>query len=403
MLKKEKFHVRARFLNRARKSAGRLKATMAMTDMVLKFSQESLRAKKPFILTTIWCPSEILYALDIIPINAETVATSLAGFGLSDDFLAVAEKNFHSPETCSVLRCAVGAVIDRLFPEPSAVLATTHLCDAGAKMVSTASLVYDCEYFLIDIPQERGEEAVDYVAEQLEEMAVGLSDITGQKLKKEKLSRAIELSNQARYHALRANELRRAVPSPMRGSEAIGYLYMIGIGFGSPEAEAIYKHMAQELERRVAKKYSPIGEERKRLLWLHIKPFFRTRFFQYLEKELKVAIAFEEINHIFWPELDPSRPFRSVAQKLVYNIANEPIESYIGTILNLAKKYRVDGVLHFGHWGCRWNYGRMKIVKETFQKKGIPFLTVDCDSVSQRNYFEGQLNNQIDSFMDMLS
>lgn len=37
-------------------------------------------------------------------------------------------------------------------------------------MVSFVSRAYDCEYFLIDIPQERSEEAVDYVAQQLEAM-----------------------------------------------------------------------------------------------------------------------------------------------------------------------------------------------------------------------------------------
>jgi len=61
-------------------------------------------------------------------------------------------------------------VIDRLFPQPSAVIFTAHLCDAGAKMVSFVSRTYDCEYFLIDIPQEKSEEAVDYVAQQLEAM-----------------------------------------------------------------------------------------------------------------------------------------------------------------------------------------------------------------------------------------
>ncbi len=268
-------------------------------------------------------------------------------------------------------------------------------------MVSTASRVYDCEYFLIDIPQERGEEALSYVAEQLEEIALSLREITGQKLKKEKLAKAIELSNKARGFALRDNELRRAVPSPMRGSEALGYLYMIGIGFGSKEALEIYRSMAQELENRVAKKITPIGEEKYRLLWLHIKPYFKNRLFHYLELERKASIAFEEVNHIFWPELNPEKPFRTVAQKLVSNTANRLVDHYVETLLNLAAQYRIDGVLHFAQWGCRWNNGRIKIIKEAFQKKGIPFFSLDCDSISKRNYFEGQLKNQIDSFLDM--
>lgn len=401
MLKKESFYVEAKLLNLARRGDTRLKATSKMANMVIDLSHKAIRGKKPVVLTSIWCPSEILYALNVIPLNVETVATFLAGYGLSDEYLAIAERNFHPPETCSILRCATGAVIDKLFPQPSAVIATTHLCDAGAKMISTASQVYDCKYFLIDIPQERGDDAVFYVSQQLEEMAFNLSEITGQKMKKEKLAKAIELSNQARRYAIRSNELRRAVPSPMRGSEALGYLYMVGTSFGSKEALEIYRSMAQELERKVAEKFSPLEEEKYRLLWLHVKPYFRNRLFHYLEKERKASIAFEEINYIFWPELDPEKPFRSVAQKLVSNLGNRPVDSYVEILLNLTEQYRIDGVLHFAHWGCRWNYGRVKILKDAFQKKGIPFLSIDCDSVSKRNYFEGQLNSQIDTFLDM--
>lgn len=403
MLKKESFFIKTKLANKMRKSTSRLKASQQVTDMLLDFNHKAIRGDKPHVLTTIWAPSEILYALDVIPICVESTATALAGFGLSDEYLSIAEKNFHSAETCSVLRCGIGAVLDRLFPRPAAVLATTHLCDAGAKVNSSASLLYECPYFLIDIPQERGEEAVAYVARQLEEMARGLSDLTGRKLKNEKLVEAIELSNQARKFALQANELRRAVPSPMRGSEAIGYLYMIGLAFGSKQAVDIYHSMAKELEKRVKNKFTPLGEEKYRLLWLHIRPYFPSHLFHYLEKERKASIAFEEINHIYWPELDPEKPFRSVAQRLVLNTACGPINDYIDMLYSLADKYRVDGVFHYGHWGCRWNYGRLRIIKDAFQKKGIPFVSVDCDSVSSQNYFEGQLNSRIDTFLEMLT
>lgn len=402
-LKKRSFYIKAKLLNWARIKDTRLKASKKMNDMVIDLNLQALQGEKPMVLTAIWAPSEILYALDLIPINLETTAASLANLKLSDQFLAVAEKNFHPPETCSILRCAVGAVLDELFPQPAAVIATSHLCDAGAKMIYMASKVYGCPYFLIDVPHDGGEEAIAYVAQQLAEMASELSQITGHKLDREKLAQAVHLSNQARHYALEANELRQAVPSPMRGSEALGYLYLIGIGFGSKQALEIYRSMAEELKKHTTRKYSPLGEEKYRLLWLHVKPYFQNRFFHYLEKERQVAIAFEEMNYIAWPELDPSQPFKSVARRLIFNLANRNLAFYTKTLLDLAHQYKVDGVIHYAHWGCRWNYGRTRIIKEAFQKKGIPFITIDCDSVSERNFFEGQLINQLDSFLDMLA
>ncbi len=402
MLKKESFYLKSKLMNKMRRDPDRLRATRKKMDMVLDLNHEVVKGEKPYVLTTIWAPSEILYALDIIPICMESTAVALAGFGLSDEFLGIAEKNFHTPETCSILRCGVGAVIDKLFPQPLAAIAMTHFCDAGAKVNSIASRVYDCPYFLIDIPQERGKEAVSYVAKQLERMAQGLSDLLGQKINKQKLAQAIEFSNQARKYALRVNELRQAVPSPMRGSEALGYLYVGGLGFGSKTAVNIYRSMARELEKRVEKKFTPIGEEKYRLLWLHVRPYFISRFFHYLEKEQKAAIAFEETNLIYWNELDPEQPFHSVAQRLVLNSANGPIDSYTDILIDLAQKYKVDGVVHYAHWECRWNYGRLRVIKDAFQKRGVPFVSVDCDSVSNQNYFEGQLNSRVDTFLDML-
>ncbi len=403
MLRKESFYLKLKLLNRARIRDTRLRASKRLAEMVVDLSRNAYKKKKPVVLTSLWSPSEIFYALDIIPINPESVAANLANFGLADEYLGIAEKHFHPPETCSVLRCAAGAAIEKLFPQPAAVVATTHLCDAGAKMSSMASRIYGCQYFLIDMPQERGEEAVSHVAQQLEEMAYGLSDIVGKKLDKEKLSRAIELSNKARTYAIQANEMRQAVPTPMRGSEALGYLYLIGLGFGAKQTLAIYRTMAQELRKRVAKKFTPIEEEKYRLLWLHIKPYFRNNLFRYLERERKAAIVFDEINYIFWPELDPQRPFYSVAQRLVSNLLNGSMDDYLEILLRLAEQYKIDGVVHYAHWGCRWNYGRLKIVKEAFQEKGIPIISIDCDSASERNYFEGQIRNQIDSFLDMIT
>ncbi len=402
MLRKRSFYLKTKILNLLRRGDSRLKATRKMTEMIIDFILSSLKGKKPIVLTSIWPPSEIFYALDLIPLNVESVAASLAGLGLSDEYLAVAEKHHHSPETCSFLRCALGVAIERLFPQPMAVVATSHLCDAGAKMTYTASQIYRCEYFLIDVPQERGEDAVDYVASQLEEMTEKLAEISRRKIEKEKLSSAVKLSNLARAYALQANELRKAVPSPMRGSEALSYLYLIGVGFGSKKATEIYKSMARELGERVRKKFSPLGRERHRLLWLHVKPYFQTNLFRYLEIERKVSIAFEEMNHIAWNELNPEDPFRSIARRLIFNLGNFPLDSYLEVLSNISKEYRIDGVIHYAHWGCRWNYGRGKIVKDALNSLGIPLLSLDCDSASRRGYSEERVQNQIDAFLEML-
>jgi len=402
MLKQKSFYKKAKIVNWTRKGDDRLKATKKRADMSIDFSLEALKGKKPLVLTTIWSPSEILYGLDVLPICVDSSVAGLASYHLSDDYLAAAEKRFHSPETCSIVRCGVGAVNEKLFPKPAAVIATSHLCDGGAKSMDHAARVYGCEYFLIDIPQERGEEAVDYVANQLEEMAVQLSAITGHALSRDRLAEAIRISNRTREYALKVNNLRQTAPSPIRGSEALGNLFLLGMGFGSKKCLQIYQSMAKEIEGRTASNYTPLGEEKHRLFWLHLKPFFQSGFFDYLELDKKMAISFEEINHIFWPELDPLSPYRSVAIRLLSNSMNLPLDESIAIYLRIIDEFKIDGAIQLTHWGCRWNYGRIKIFKEVFMEKGIPLLSLDCDAASSRSYNEGQLSDRLDAFVDML-
>lgn len=402
-LKSRSFYRMYKILNRVSGRGTRLTASRKMTDMVLSHYLDAIKGKKPSILTAIWCPSEIIYSLGMVPICLETTAASLAAMGLSDEYLSIAEKEFHSRETCTFLRCSAGTIIDKLYPQPAAVVATSHLCDAGAKSISMAANMYGCKYFLIDIPQEAGNEAEDYVAAQLEKMAFGLADITGKKFNRANLEKTIKLSNKARLHALQVNEYRRAIPAPMLGSEALNYLLLTGLVFGSREGVNIYKSMAHELGKRTREKYTPLGKENHRLLWLHLKPFFPNKIFHYLEKEKKVAVAFEEINHVFWDELDPSKPFKSVARRLISNTHNQPIESWLDTYMELIKKYSINGVVHYSHWGCRWNYGRTKIIKDAFQEQGVPFISIDCDSISPSNYNETQIINRLETFLDILS
>ena len=56
-----------------------------------------------------------------------------------------------------------------------------------------------------------------------------------------KLKEAIRIYNKSRELALKVNKLRQAVPSPMRGSEALGYLYLTGMSLGSIQGQKIYK------------------------------------------------------------------------------------------------------------------------------------------------------------------
>ena len=63
---------------------------------------------------------------------------------------------------------------------------------------------------------------------------------------------------------------------------------------------------------------------------------------------------------------------------------------------------RVDGVIHFSHWGCRQSNGGVRLIKDTVMEYGIPFLNLDGDCIDERNYSKGQYLTRLEGFMEII-
>ena len=96
---------------------------------------------------------------------------------------------------------------------------------------------------------------------------------------------------------------------------------------------------------------------------MHLKPYYSEELMNFLKQEGAV-LAMEEFNHIFWPPLDPEQPFLSLARKTLSHFAFKPVSERIRVMEELARKYRVDGIVHFSHHGCRTSCGGALIIKE---------------------------------------
>ena len=137
-------------------------------------------------------------------------------------------------------------------------------------------------------------------------------------------------------------------------------------------------------------------------MWIHLRPVFETDIMAHLEQRMRAVIVVDLLGEAWWPELDEQDPFRALAIKMLSNPELQPIDERIERLVQLAREYRVDGVVHFLQWGCRWNYGQDSMFKEAFTRAGLPFLALDGDAVDKRATPYGQVLTRLEGFVELL-
>ncbi len=384
-------------------------AMYRMGQFALNEIGRAYTSKAPVVWSSAFFPVELAWGLGLCPFSPEVAAAYIAVLGFGEETLNLGEKAGYSRAICSFHRCVAGAASVGNLPRPAALLASTHLCDGAPLLFQNLAALYAAPLLALDIPYNSGPEAERYVAEQLEQLWLSLADLTGRRPDRAGLAEAVRRSESFRVQMQRANELRCRVPSPVSGNDMLGFIYLFFVGQGSREAAEISARLANEIERRVTdtragthrSRQSVAPPERYRLLWMHLKPYYSDELMNFLKQEGAV-LAMEEFSHIYWPPLDPGQPFLSLARKALSHFTFKPVTERIRVMADLARKYRVDGIVHFSHHGCRTACGGALMIKEALQEAGWPVLVLEGDCLDGRNEACGGMLTRLQAFLEIL-
>ncbi len=361
---------------------------------------------KRTVWTTMFVPSEMLFAMGLYPFCLEIGAALFAGLGQSSKGLMEAESYGVPTDICTFHRSAIGHTFRDLFPKNILQVATTTLCDNNTKTMKICESVSGKETIVIDVPYEADDYSVQYLAKQLEDFARRLEEISGRKMEQAALAKAIDYANQTREKMIEINELRKDPFCPLPGSNALGFMFPAYLLIGSKLSVEFFSALAAELREKTEEDKKKGGPSPRkdliRILWLELKPYFKVDFLTKLEQEQGVRIVFEETNYVYWDKLDPQRPYESLAKKLITSHYNGPLERRIEITRKLAREYQVDGVVVFSSWGCRRNNAAVPTLKRELNKIGYPLLSLDGDCIDDHNYMPGQFSTRIEGFLEML-
>ncbi len=373
--------------------------------------------------------SELIRTFDMLPVYPEINALQNAMRKKSGMYIKEAEKNAHSEDVCTYVKCDVGMMLKgnigptgEKIPEPDVLLLSYTGCFTFMKWFETLKREYpNAEVVMIHTPyQENGEmtpQMTQYMVKQLKEVVIPkLEKVTGLKYDEAKLQRHLALSAEAEDWITKIFDTTKHRPSPIDAYFAgVYYIGPINIGFrGTQQAVDYYKELHKEIMVRVEKGLGPITpegemkEEKFRLVvegppnWTNFREFWKIF---YDMGAVIVASSYTKVGGVYdmgWRH-DPSRPLEALAEYCMNCYTNLNLPQRVDLLAKCIEDYQADGYLTNSIKSCNsFSAGQLGMMREIEDRLEIPVGFIESDLVDPRYFSYSNIKNRLESFFQML-
>ncbi len=372
--------------------------------------------------------TELLGALDLLPVLPEINALQSGMRKRSAGYIAEAEKAGHSEDVCTYVKCDVGMLksgnigpTGQKLPDPDLLLLSYTGCFTFMKWFEILKQEYDCPVVMLHVPYQTDgaitPEMRAYVVSQLEQNVIpALEKVAGKKLDWNKLAERLQLSARAEDDLVAVWEAARNRPSPIDGY--FGGVYYVGPIFssfrGSEDAALYYKELREEVEQRVREKRGPMtpdGEmktEKYRLVvegppnWTSFHDFWRM-----FSKEgaTVVASTYTRVGGLYDGGFrhDHRRPLETLADYCLGCYTNLGLPTRLDLLERYVRDYQADGFLVNSVKSCNsFSVGQLLMLRKLEERTGVPGGFIESDLVDPRYFGKANIENRIQSFLQML-
>jgi len=434
-------------MNHSTKKNGRSRKGLQTARLVYletkEYKKEMERAQEEGKLIA-WCGGgitsiEILYAMDIYPQHIDNMAAVFAAKQLSQEYIEFAEQDGFHHDLCSYYKTMYGYVVggdktdprvaDIAWPKPDLIIGANAVCTTHATGANILARHFNVPIFTFDVPTihprmdtHRDPERryadhsyigtdykhdieryyVDYVVEQNKRLIKFLEELTGRKLDMDRLKEVIALSSRASQLFLELQDLRKAIPCPVGVADIMSLIGPSFIWAGTQRAVDIYQQAVIEAKEKVAKGKGAIPNEKFRLFFEAIPPWYNLGLFNYLEERGAISVI-EAYPLEFSYIMDPEKPLESLAYKQLRYLYNYSMLERHDFYLRVAEEYKLDGAIMWNSICCKIFTAFSGLFRDRFaQVLDLPTLVLDADQADPRDYAEGQVKARIDAYLEML-
>ncbi len=422
-----------------------LETTAKMKEMLPRFFTRVMERKfssEPLAWCMAGIPPELLKAFDLLWEWPENFGTLCASRQVAPRFIEVAESDGYSTELCSYVTntmgyCKLFLELGEAPPEsplpggmgsPNMLLGSGFLCEPRWKWFQSIATrffnvpIYSSDPLAppwdADIDDPRIEaHYLELIRDDLQGQVDFLETQTGKKLDLDLLREIMIKSHQALGYWRDTLALRKAVPTPMGATDyfsaIIPQLYMVG----EDEVVEFYKEMYHEVKDRVARKVGIVTDEKARLIWFGIPPWYNLGIFNYLE-DLGAVFVYESTYNVgedFHVEM--SDPLEAIVQRtwqralkahcygseVMPELCNPAVfGGFIGSSFldEVVEDFGIDGAVMHLTRSCRAvSFGQVHS-KNRLAKLNVPSLIFESDMADPRLWSDAQIKTRLHAFLE---
>ena len=367
----------------------------------------------PFLASQFTNPVEILTAMDVHWYFHVQQLFSASGQGgaphLAED-LDGADQLQVPKDCCTLIRLALYLQIAGLLPLPTAYLALTEPCDTIAGW--HAAFMHhpdwrDLPCFAPDSPYRNDDRAIEYYANQMRDMVEFITKHMGKTLDMKRLKEVVEETNRGYQLWMEYNEIRRAIPTPHSYVLPMSMFFQINtLNAGHPQKTPWYQDMVADAERRVRENKPEVPEQKIRVFWYDIQPFYFGEIVSWLEQEWKAVIAMDMVSYCPYDLVDTSSEdsiFRGLAKRAfqdgpMVHQARGLADNVVHDITRIVKDYSIDCVIFPGHMGHKDMAASASLMREVCRDLNVPFLYIGLDVADPRYTTVEAIKDRISQF-----
>lgn len=370
------------------------------------------KAGKSVGFVNVFAPTELFYAMDIVPVYPENHAVFLQAKKMTADVMAGPERLGYMPGLCSYALCDLGSTLDGTspvggLPRPDFFLTTNAQCGTLTKWFERMSQHYGVPMFLIDVPYTGGkpdnEHSRTYVKSQIMELIDALENISGNPLDWERLKEVIGISNQTITLWSDIIDAAVHVPAPISVFDQFFSMAPIVSQRGSTVALEFYRKLKAEIDTKAAQGIGTLPEEKYRLYWDSLPLWHELKWLSDLLTAQNACLV-STIYTLPWAQfsLDPEDPVSSWVEEYVHYF-DWHLKRRVDLILKLKERYGLNGFIYHNDRSCKMFSTAIPEIKRVVQEKtGIPGYILEGDHGDPRFYDREQVERGLTTYFQLL-
>jgi benzoyl-CoA reductase/2-hydroxyglutaryl-CoA dehydratase subunit BcrC/BadD/HgdB len=334
---------------------------------------------------------------------------TMVGLCAGADFAMEEVEKVLPRNTCALIKSTFGFKLGKVCPylEASDLIVGENTCDGKKKAYETLGRLSGNVY-VMDMPQTKSAQGRKLFAAEYDRFKTEVENLTGVKIDAARLQEAIGVVNEKRKAIHRLSALRKADPAPISGLDAL--LANQVFFYDNPKrfTDSVNK-ICDELEKRIERKEGVFPKGSPRLLISGCPmavPNWKLPWV--VESSGAVIVGGESCIGE-----RGSRNLTDVSGTSVEALMEAITDRYfkidcavftpnperLDHIVEMAKAYKADGVIHYGLQFCQPYQMESIPVEKALEEKGIPTLRIETDYSMED---VGQLKTRVEAFIEML-